>query len=251
MKWMKIVGLVFVFIVHNVCAAKPLVIGVDQINPPLSMRTDNASHFIGFEIDIMNEICSRLRVACTYQAVIANQVISALEMERIDFAINTITIPSFRLYGLILSLPYLPSYAQFLTLKNSSIEKTADIPGKVIGVRLGAFQATIDSDMYIKHMFTEPPKIKGYYTISELFAALTDREVDVVFANKYAMNYWYNINQDLYKYIGDPTYLGNGYGIMSLAKNQAMMSNMNGAIKKMMDDGTYARIYKRYFVNFK
>lgn len=250
MRWIRRVGAVLCISLHCFCYAKTFVIGVDQINPPMSIRTDSADHFIGFEIDMMNEICARTKIDCSYQAISANQIISNLERGKIDFAIDSIIIPKFRLYGLILSLPYLPSYGQFMALRGSSIETTEDIPNKTVGVRLGAFQMNIDSDMYIKHMFKQPPTIKTYYTISELLEALNDKEVDVIFVNRYASNYWSNTNKGLYKFIGNAAYLGNGYGIMSTIQYQGIMSSINATIVAMMDDGTYDKIYQRYFANF-
>ena len=237
-------------ILSTLCYAKRWVIGVDQINPPMSTRTDSVDHFIGFEIDIMNEICKRTHLECGYQAVRASHIIAALEQGKIDFAINSIIIPKFRLNGLVMSLPYLPSYGQFMSLASSSIKSVSDIPKKTIGVRLGAFQVNLDSDMYIKHIFIEPPKIKTYYTISELLAALEEKEVDVIFTNKYATNYWYNTNQGLYKFIGEPAYLGSGYGIMATTQYEPVIATMNSAIQAMMDDGTYDKLYQRYFANF-
>jgi arginine transport system substrate-binding protein len=250
MRWIRIVGVLIGMILSVVSHAKAVVIGVDQINPPMSTRTDSADHFIGFEIDIMNEICTRVHLDCVYKAVRASEIISALEAGKIDFALNSIIIPKFRLYGLVMSLPYLPSYGQFMTLTNSPIKSVADIPKKTIGVRLGAFQVNTDSDMYIKHIFSEPPKIKSYYTVSELLAALEEREVDVIFTNKYATNYWYSANYGLYKFIGEQAYLGNGYGIMATTQYESVISSINTAIKAMMDDGTYDKIYQRYFSSF-
>jgi len=250
MRWIWIVCVLLCMVLSVVCHAKAVVIGVDQINPPMSTRTDSSDHFIGFEVDFMNEVCTRVHLDCVYQAVRASKIISALEAGKIDFAVNSIIIPKFRLYGLVMSLPYLPSYGQFMTLMSSSIKSISDIPKKTIGVRLGAFQVNTDSDMYIKHMFPEPPKIKSYYTVSELLAALEEREVDVIFTNKYATNYWYSANHGLYKFIGEPAYLGNGYGIMSTTQYESVISSINKAIKAMMDDGTYDKIYQRYFSSF-
>lgn len=230
--------------------AKSLIIGVDQINPPMSIRTDGVQHFIGFEIDIMNEICKRAHLDCVYQSIRASRIIDALEQGQIDCAIDSIIIPKFRLHGLVMSLPYLPSYGQFMTLASSPIKSMDDIPKKSIGVRLGAFQVNVDSDMYIKHIFIEPPKIKPYYTISELLAALEEEEVDIIFTNKYATNYWYNTNQGLYKFIGEPAYLGSGYGIMATVQHESVIAKMNLAIQAMMEDGTYDKLYQRYFANF-
>ncbi len=250
MKWMRIcLGLIALYGCH-VSYAESVVIGVDQNNPPLSMRTDSADHFIGFELDIMNEICTRLRLTCTYQAVIANHIITALESGKIDLALDTIIIPDFRLYGLILSLPYLPSNGKFMALKNSSIKTIADIQSKRIGVRLGAFQVNLGADMYIKKLFNQPLTIKSYLTMSELLAALNDNDIDVIFANQFGVNYWFNANKDMYKFIGESIEIGNGYGIMSTPKYQKLMLSINDCIQQIMADGTYDMIYQRYFTQF-
>ncbi|PJD92874.1 MAG: ABC transporter substrate-binding protein [Legionella sp.] len=250
MQWIRVfLGLIALYASHF-AYAESVVIGVDQINPPLSTKTDNTPHFIGFELDIMNEICTRLKLTCTYQSVVANQIITTLESGKIDLAIDTIIIPNFRLYGLILSLPYLPSNAKFMTLKSSPINTLADIPNKRIGVRLGAFQVNLESDMYIKHLFKQPLTIKGYFNMSELLAALANNEIDVIFANQLGVNYWFNTNKDMYKFIGNVVEIGNGYGIMATPKYQRLMVGINECIQQIMADGTYDTIYQRYFTQF-
>ena len=250
MMWIRTMVVVICITMHGFCDAKTYIIGVDQINPPMSIRADSSDHFIGFEIDIMNEICSRLKLDCAYKAVRANQIINDLEMGTIDFAIDSIIIPKYRLYGLVLSLPYLASSDQFMALSSSPIQTVDDISSKVVGVRLGAFQMDVNSDMYIKHLFKSLTRIKGYYTMSELLEALKNKEVDVIFANTYASNYWATSNKEMFKFIGDKADIGNGYGIMSIAQNQLIMASINAAIEAIMDEGTYDKIFQRYFANF-
>lgn len=249
MKWM-ILCCCLILSFFKSAYAETLVIGTDQINPPMATKTDNSSHFIGFEVDMMNEICARLKLTCIYRAVIANEIISALETKKIDLAISSIVIPNFHLDGLIFSLPYLPSNAQFMTLKTSPINNFMEIPGKTIGVSLGAFQNNLSSDMYLKHLFDANLKIIGFHNMAELLAALDDHKVDVIFANQVAVDYWYYNNSALYKFIGKPVHIGNGYGILTTAKYSHLIDAVNEVIHQIMIDGTYDLIYQRYFTSF-
>lgn len=250
MKWIFLCSCLLMFTLNGQCNAEALVIGTDQINPPMATKTDSASHFIGFEVDMMNEICYRLHLTCTYKAVVANQIIQKLESEEIDLAISSIIIPSVRLQGLIFSLPYLPSNAQFMTLKSSSIKSFLEISDKTIGVSLGAFQANLTSDMYLKHMFNARLKIKGYHNMAELLSALEDHKVDIIFANQVATDYWYYNNSSLYRFVGGPIHTGNGYGILATVKYQHLIEDINTTIHQLMADGTYDMLYQRYFSDF-
>lgn len=247
MKWMKLGVIGWILCCLSLAHAQTIVIGAESMNPPFSTRTDSSSHFIGFEIDIMNEICNRLQLTCEYKTIVPNQIIYSLESGNVDLAIDTIIIPTFRLYSLILSLPYLTSNGQFMTLKDSNIQTIEDVAKKVIGVKLSAFQINVLSDLYVKHLFKTDISVKGYLTIPELLAALEDHEVDVVFANAYSLNYWNNSNPGQYKFIGKTYPIGNGYGILAPYKSQQLIIDVNRIIKNIMADGTYDMIYKRYF----
>ncbi len=250
MKWIFLCSGMLMFLLNGPCHAESVVIGTDQINPPMARKTDSSSHFIGFEVDIMNEICSRLHLTCAYQAVVANQIIQKLQSTEIDLAINTIIIPNTKLEGLIFSLPYLPSNAQFMTLQSSSIKNFVDISNNTIGVSLGAFQENLAKDMYLKHIFNSKLKIKGYHNMAELLSALETHKVDTIFSNKVTLDYWYYNNSSLYRMVGEPVQTGNGYGILATEKYQPLIEDINKAIHQIMADGTYDRLYERYFSDF-
>lgn len=249
MKKMIFCGLLLI-LESCLCFAKTWVVGTDQSNPPMASKTDSSSHFIGFEIDIMNEICKRLSLICVYKAVTANQIISQLEANQIDLAIDSIIIPGDQIPGMTFSLPYLPSNAQFMTLQSSKIQNFMEIADKIIGVSFGAFQAGLKSDMYLKHIFNTKLKIKGYRNMADLLAALDDHKVDIIFTNQVSVNYWYYNNASLYKLIGNPIHTGNGYGILTTTKYEDLSKDMNAVIQQIMNDGTYTMLYKRYFSEF-
>jgi len=136
-------------LLYGTVYAQSLIIGVAQSNPPFSRQTDNTPHFTGFEIELMHEICTRLQLTCTYKAVFGDRTIPALETSKIDMALNTIIIPKFRLFGLMLSVPYLPSNGRFLVLKDAAINDISDIEKKISKKKQRTFYVTDLSQNYL------------------------------------------------------------------------------------------------------
>ncbi|MCR9192581.1 MAG: transporter substrate-binding domain-containing protein [Gammaproteobacteria bacterium] len=249
MKKLRIIwGLVV--LLYGTAYAQSIVIGVAQSHPPFSKQTDSVPHFTGFEIELMHEICTRLKLTCSYKAVFGNKIIPALETGKIDLALNMIIIPKFRLFGLMLSLPYLPSNGRFLVLKDAAIDDVSDIVKKTIGIRLGAYQVNVESNIYIHHMFGDKVSVKGYETDADLLTGLAHHEVSAAFLNQYSAHYWHTASKGEYKYVGKTRKIGDGYGIMAKRNHKKLMLQINATIKKIMADGTYDTMYQRYLSRF-
>ncbi|MDP3704486.1 MAG: transporter substrate-binding domain-containing protein [Legionellaceae bacterium] len=230
--------------------AQSLIIGTVPANPPFSSQVDNKFHFMGFEIALMNQICNQLHVTCSYQPLNPNDVLSYLADGRIDMAIASIPIPNQEHVGLIFSSPYLPSNTQFMTLKTTKIYKLADIRNKVVGVRRQVLDAGKTYANFVKKMYSGFVTIKEYSTIPDLLAALNSGEIDVLFSNYWALEYWYYNHITLYQLIGDPIAIGNGYGLLTTEKHKDLIAQINEIISNMMNDGTYKKIYDQYFGHF-
>ena len=130
--------LLFAILLIGPCMqAQALVIGTTSHYPPLASAVDKNNHFVGFEIDIMQAICQRIALPCTYTPLLVSTIPEALITKKIDLAIAGIIIPSPPEPGFMFSLPYLTSEVQFITLKQSNITAPSDIQEKTIGVRHG------------------------------------------------------------------------------------------------------------------
>jgi ABC-type amino acid transport substrate-binding protein len=92
-------------------------IGRTTQNPPFSSLADQKDHFYGFDIDIMGEICGRLQLKCKYKPLLFNELFTEIAAKKIDLAIAAIIITPNR-QQFLFSLPYLKSYARFITQKN-------------------------------------------------------------------------------------------------------------------------------------
>ncbi len=234
----------------SVYARESLVIGATIGNPPFVSLSDNRDHFIGFEVDIMNVICNKLNLSCTYKPILASEILAGLANGTIDVAITAVIIPSIQQQNLIFSLPYLPSNAQFMTLKTSSINKVADLPTKRIGVRRGTLDSGLMFANFVRRMFKNKITVKTYLSMPELINGLSQGEVDAIFANTYSLYYWNNLSQNTYKLLDKPIEVGNGYGFITTSKNFSFTQKANLILEGMMTDGSYITLYNKYFEKF-
>lgn len=236
-------------LIISVIPAQALVIGTTSNYPPLSSSADNSNHFFGFEIDIMTAICQRIKQSCTFKPILSSAVLSELLAQSVDLAIAGIIIPSEKVDGYIFSLPYLVSNAQFITEKKSVINNPAAIKNKRVGVRHGTLMGGHMFGDIVTKIYQGQVTIVDFPTINDAFAALTNENIDVVFTNAVAADYWLANNGDFYKLVGPRISVGNGYGIMANQGQEPLIAQINQALLSIQADGTYATIYSRYFMN--
>lgn len=221
--------------------AKTLIVGTTPEYPPFSMSADK-THYYGFDVDLMTEICKRIQQDCTFQPMPFDGLLPGLQARQIDVAIGAIIINDTILEHFISSVPYLESSAQFFSLKSSPIKAPMDIKNKKLGVRNGTlFQALAE------HLFQNHIHITSFDDVTDLISALSAESIDAILMNAAAAKYWSANNNDLYKLIGNPIPTGKGYGIISNKNQDLLMEKINEALLHMQNDGSYLKIYSRYF----
>lgn len=227
--------------------SQALVIGTSANYPPLASLIDQKNHFTGFEIEIMQAVCDRIKAPCEFRPVIISTITDQLLSRKIDLAIAAIIIQSKPVPGYIFSLPYLASNTQFIVNKQSPINNPADIKNKRVGVRRGSLYGGDYFKNYVLQLYHNQVRVAEYPTMNDLMEALGNRVVDVAFVNAVAADYWYMNNQNQYKLIGSKIPLGNGYGIMANEGQEPLINAINNALQHMLADGSYEAIYSRYF----
>ena len=239
---MKLRILLLIILTIPCSYARTLTIAVATDNPPFSDRADQDHHFYGFDIDIMTEICKRLSAHCTYKAYILDKLFSEVNSPQIDLAIASITITPERKKEYLFTSSYLTSQVQLLTNKTSSITTLEDMKNKNVGVRLGAHYKR-----FLLNLLQDQVAVTEYPTSADLREGLAKHHADAIMINKYTAQFWYANNSDSYKLIGTPIPFGAGYGIMTKLGNSGLITEVNQALQQMQTDGTYTKLYNRYF----
>lgn len=225
--------------------AQTLQIGVLADDPPFSFQVGKGHQFSGFEVNLMSELCARLKVTCTFSPYEFNDLFQKIAMQQIDLAIARISITLDRTEKYLFSLPYLTADGQLMVKSNSSIQRVEDLAGK----RVGLFKSSLYKD-YLLQTFSGSVSVVEYNSIPVAFQALIDNEVDAVLLTKLGEQYLIansQSNPSSFRYIGKPIPLGVGYGILANVQSTALIDRVNKALHDIETDGTYLRIYNTYF----
>ncbi|OGV47585.1 MAG: hypothetical protein A3F46_00650 [Legionellales bacterium RIFCSPHIGHO2_12_FULL_42_9] len=234
----------------SISYSQTLKIGTSGDNPPFSYFSDSHNNFCGFEIDIMMEVCARLHAQCKFQAIVVSDVLKLFADNKVDLVIAAIIEPPANApdaVDFVFSTPYLPSSAQFLVRADSNIQTLQNIRYKAVGVRLGSlFGGTLFKD-YLLSLYNKQLSVTSYLEMCDVIDALQNQMVQAVFSNTEAIHYWYMINKDHFRVVGDPFPIGNGYTIMGKRGDEQLITDINKALHSMEQDGTYTTLYDRYF----
>ncbi|VEB39550.1 transporter substrate-binding domain-containing protein [Legionella cherrii] len=235
---------IILFWVCSLCSfhllAQSILIGTSDYGPPFEIAVKDKAHFYGFEIDLMREICQRAELDCHFKIFNFNDLFNEMQSNQIDLAVGTIAITPDRQKAFLFSLPYLIGGGQYATKSSSPIKTIRDIQGKSVGIERGTiFKAWIASQ------FGDAVQVKEYDTLADVLQALDDNHVDAVLLDSGAVEYWTANSSDLLKSVGEP--MGAGYGIMANKNNDALIATINKYLLELENDGTYLKIYRRYF----
>lgn len=238
--------LVFILLLSNSIYlwSKDLTVGVITATPPFSemSQTANGAYFFGFSIDIMNDICRKVQITCTFSQVTLDTQFAALEDGTVDVVLLAYPYDFSKLSQFAISLPYLVSNVQFVTSQASPLKKGDPIRNLKIGVIKTTFYNLLNTSSYGKNN-----EIIPYVGVDNLITALADRQVDAILLNSAIAFYYINNNTYNIRPISPEIAMGGGYGIVALPANNDIIKNINQAILKMQADGSYITIYNKYY----
>ena len=224
--------------------AEPLRVGSLAYDPPFAVEADKQGHFFGFEIDIMLEVCRRIQANCSFLPLTFPEIFTSLMANQIDLGLASISITEDRQQTFLFSTPYLTSSVRFIALAKSAINNESNLIGK----KVGAVRGSIFKSVVLAKLGNDV-RIIEYPTLLEELQALSNKEVDGIIADTGTAKYWVATNSAMLKLVGQPINVGIGYGIMTTKTKAALIARINNALFAMEKDGTYLKIYNRYFLN--
>jgi len=207
------------------------------------MESLDGDKIVGFDADILDAVMK----AAGYDYELVNvgwdPVFVEVQGKTADAGISSITINKKREMTYDFSLPYFESINKILVPKDSSIQSGADLKGKTVAVQNG----TTGQEIAEKVLGKDSQHIKKFESnvlaILELLKGGADAVVaDNAVVEEYAKN---NPGKNL-KVITDTSFSSEFYGIM-LPKGSKLKADLDKAIKKIIDDGTYTKLYKNTF----
>jgi glutamine transport system substrate-binding protein len=199
---------------------------------------------VGFDVDFINEVAKEAGYKIDIVNVGWDPVFVEIEGKLADIGISSITINDDRKQTYDFSLPYFLSTNKILVPEDSAIQSAEDLKGKVVAVQKGTTgQEAVEAIMGANHK-----DIKKFddnnLAIMELLSGGADAVVaDNGVIESYAKN---NPDQKLVVRGDSATFAAEYYGLM-FPKGSELKEEFDAAIKTIIENGTYTKIYKEWF----
>jgi lysine-arginine-ornithine-binding protein len=225
---------------------KKVRIGTEGAYPPFN-SVDTTGKLVGFDIDIANALCAKMKAECTFVAQDWDGIIPALLAKKYDAIVASMSITNERKEKVAFTNPYYLTPGNFIAPKDTKLTDLtpAGLKGKTIGAQSSTTGATYLEDKY------KGSDIKLYPTQDEANADLASGRLDAVLADKFVLYEWLEKTDagKCCKFIGADLADVNpdGTGIAVRKEDNELREALNKALKEIVADGTYKKINEKYF----
>jgi octopine/nopaline transport system substrate-binding protein len=222
----------------------------------------------GLEIDLANDLCTRMKIKCTIVAQDWDGLIPSLKVGKFDVIMASMFITPKRLETIDFTQPYAVDPSGFAVAKDSdlgklgvsaekfkledeaasiaAIEKLKPLlKGKVVGV-----QAATTNLEFVKKYFGDTVEIREYKTTEQHDLDLAAGRIDALFAQQTALAATLTKPEFADYTIAGPSFVGGIFGLgtgAGLRKEDTKLKEMlNAAIEAATADGTIKRISEKW-----
>jgi polar amino acid transport system substrate-binding protein len=215
------------------------ILGLDATFKPMGY-TDENDNIVGFDIDVAEEVCSRLGVELVKQPIDWDTKEEDLDAGKIDCIWNGMSINASRQEVMNLSEPYMSNAMVFVVTSGSTVASQADLDGKTVAVQSGSTAQDIlrDSGLNVEET--------ALATNVECLQQLELNLVDAVFMDSVVANY--EIKESGKDYVILPDGLEEEEYAIGFRKNDnALRDKVQEILSEMKADGSLGEISTNWF----
>ena len=230
-----------------VASAEEVKIGIAAEPYPPFASLDSSGNWVGWEIDIINAVCSAAELDCAITPVAWDGIIPSLTGQQIDAIMASMSITEERLKTIDFTDPYYNTPAVIVAEKSMDILATPEsLAGKIIGI-----QASTIHQAYAQEYFKNS-ELRIYQTQDEVNQDLFAGRIDAMQADSIAMADFVNSEAGTCCEIkgavnDDPAILGRGVGAGVRKGQDGLLAALNRGIAAILADGTHEKITSNYF----
>ncbi|MET9759406.1 transporter substrate-binding domain-containing protein [Streptomyces sp. NPDC006372] len=206
--------------------------------PPFAI-TDAAGRPTGFAVELMNEAAKRLDLKVQYKTTTLQGILAGLSAGQYDIGVAGVGATAERKKSVSFTTPFYWGFTDVLTLKNGKQDALPDFDGKRVGAVSGSVQETF---VHREMGGAELVKFKDQTAlITQLLSGGIEAAVlGGASADAYVAKEPVRIAVKLESLQGSA---------FPMRKNgdPELLKDIDHQIDQMIDDGTYIRLYKKYF----
>ena len=224
---------------------KTVRMGTEGYYPPFNFF-DSAGQIKGFDIDVGNALCERMDVKCEWVTTDWDGIIPALNSDKFDTIIASMTITDERSEVVSFSKPYYFNSIRFVAAEGHGLENAlpVDLKGKIIGTQ------SATGEVEILEQYFPDSELKLYPKLDDALLDLETGRVDLVLASQFVLGDWLKTDEGACcEFVGEaflPDF-AKGTGIAVRQDDIELRDALNAALDEIVADGTYDKIRDEYF----
>jgi len=223
-------------------AADKLKLGTEGAYPPFNL-IDASGQVGGFDVEIGQALCAKMKVECEVVTSDWDGIIPALNAKKFDFLIASMSITEERKVAVDFTNPYYTNKLQFVAPKGKEFKTDkASLQGKVIGAQRATIAGT-----WLEDNLDGVVELKLYDTQENAYLDLSSGRLDGILADSFVQWEWLKSDAGKgFEFKGDPVFDNDKIGI-AVRKGDALRDKLNAALAEIVADGTYKKINDKYF----
>lgn len=219
-----------------------LVLGLDASFPPMGYKDEN-DNIVGFDIDVAEEVCSRLNIKLKLQPIKWSMNVTELNAGNVDCLWNGMSFSDERNEKMNLSVPYMNNSMIFMVRKDSGIKSVADLKDKIIAVQNGSTAQEILADAEATKTFKQTVPLEDN---SKAMIELKNKTVDGIFLDKVVADYSIKTTMPDFEVLTEG--LEEEQYVIGFRKNdEALKTKIEETLSAMKKDGKLAEISTKWF----
>ena len=211
--------------------------------PYQPFQFERGGKVVGFDVDMIDLVAKKLGVK---QAIVDTpfegiQSGEDLNARKCDIAAAAMTITPERAEKIAFSAPYFDANQALLVKKGSGIKSLDDLTGKTLGVQSGT-----TGKMYAEENAPEGVQLKDYEDLALELSSVKSGQIPAAINDIPVLLDYVKQNPELE--VATQFETGEQYGFgMKKGTSQDLEKVVNQVIEKARSDGTYDRLYEKWF----
>lgn len=217
-----------------------ITVATEPAFPPFESQAQKGGDLQGFDIELMRAIGQASGLTVNFQSLPFDGIIPGLQAGTVDAAISAITITPERAKTVSFSRPYFKAgLAIAVKEDNKDITSLDSLRNKRIAAQIGTTGAQ-------KAKSIPGANVRTFDSAPLALQELSNGNVDAVINDAPVTLYAINSgNIKGLKVVGQ--LLTEEYYGIAAPKNSKYLSAINSGLEKLVTDGTYAKLYQKYF----
>jgi polar amino acid transport system substrate-binding protein len=212
--------------------------GTQAEQPPFAV-TDASGNPTGFAVDLMNEAAKRLDVKVQYKSTNLQGILAGLSAGQYDIGVAGVGATPERAKQVSFTTPYYWGFTAVVTKKSGNQTAVSDFDGKRVGVVSGAVQ-----EAFIAKKMPKAKLVKFKDQTAMISQLLSGGVEAIVLGGADADEYVKK--QPVRIAVEQDSLQGSAFPLRKDG-DPKLLKDLDAQIDAMIDDGTYVKLYRKYF----